>query len=195
MYRKDDANQLRFEDFYLPFGGKLRSDNRWVILSKQIPWHQVEQEYSTNFSKNDTGNPAKSARIALGSLIIKERLGATDRETVLQIAENPYLQYFLGFSEYKDEDPFDHSLMTHFRKRFDKGTLSGISRHFLACVARTAITSTTATSLTGWFESPGPLRTIAIKTICSRQACSGSLTTYFEILAVSGRQAKSTSRF
>jgi hypothetical protein len=127
MYRKDDANQLRFEDFYLPFGGKLRSDNRWVILSKQIPWHQVEQEYSTNFSKNDTGNPAKSARIALGSLIIKERLGATDRETVLQIAENPYLQYFLGFSEYKDEDPFDHSLMTHFRKRFDKGTLTGIN--------------------------------------------------------------------
>jgi len=128
MYRKDDANQLQFEDFYLPFGGKLRSDNRWVILSKQIPWQQVEQEYSMNFSQNDTGNPAKSARIALGSLIIKERLGTTDRETVLQIAENPYLQYFLGFSEYKDEYPFDHSLVTHFRKRFDKDVLVKISR-------------------------------------------------------------------
>jgi len=127
MYRKDDANQLRFEDFYLPFGGKLRSDNRWVILSKQIPWQQVEQEYLMNFSQSDTGNPAKSARIALGSLIIKERLGTTDRETVLQIAENPYLQYFLGFSEYKDEVPFDHSLMTHFRKRFDKDTLREIN--------------------------------------------------------------------
>lgn len=127
MYRKDDANQLQFEDFYLPFGGKLRSDNRWVILSKHIPWQQVEQEYSMNFSQSDTGNPAKSARIALGSLIIKERLGTTDRETVLQIAENPYLQYFLGFSEYKDEDPFDHSLMTHFRKRFDKDTLDEIN--------------------------------------------------------------------
>lgn len=34
------------------------------------------------------------------------------------IAENPYLQYFLGFSEYKDEVPFDHSLMTYFHKRF-----------------------------------------------------------------------------
>jgi len=127
MYRKDDANQLQFEDFYLPFGGKLRSDNRWVILSKQIPWQQVEQEYSMNFSQSDTGNPAKSARIALGSLIIKERLATTDRETVLQISENPYLQYFLGFSEYKDEVPFDHSLMTHFRKRFDKDTLAEIN--------------------------------------------------------------------
>ena len=37
MYQRDDTNQLTFEDFYLPFGGKLKRDNRWVILSKQIP--------------------------------------------------------------------------------------------------------------------------------------------------------------
>jgi len=127
MYRKDDTNQLKFADFYLPFGGKLRSDNRWVVLSRQIPWHQIEQSYSAVFSNSKVGCPAKSARIALGSLIVKERLGTTDRETVLQIAENPYLQYFLGFSEFKDEVPFDHSLMTHFRKRFDKDTLAEIN--------------------------------------------------------------------
>jgi len=127
MYRKDDTNQLKFEEFYLPFSGKLRSDNRWVKLSKQIPWQQIEQQYSANFSDNNAGCPAKSARIALGSLIIKERLGTTDRETVLQIVENPYLQYFLGFPEYKDEVPFDHSLMTHFRKRFNKNTLAEIN--------------------------------------------------------------------
>ena len=127
MYRKDDVNQLQFEDFYLPFSGKLRSDNRWVVLSGQIPWQQIEQAYSGLFSGSKVGCPAKSARIALGSLIIKERLGTTDRETVLQIAENPYLQYFLGFPEYKDEVPFDHSLMTHFRKRFDKDKLREIN--------------------------------------------------------------------
>jgi len=127
MYRKENPHQREFEDFYLPFGGKLRSDNRWVALSRQIPWEQIEQGYSKNFSPGNTGNPAKSARVALGSLIIKERLGTTDRETVLQIAENPYLQYFLGFSEYKDQVPFDHSLMTHFRKRFDNDTLLEIN--------------------------------------------------------------------
>jgi len=127
MYRKEDTDQLKFEDFYLPFGGKLRSDNRWVVLSEQIPWQKIEQTYSAIFSNSKVGCPAKSARIALGSLIIKERLGTTDRETVLQISENPYLQYFLGFSEYKDEVPFDHSLMTHFRKRFDKDTLAEIN--------------------------------------------------------------------
>jgi hypothetical protein len=128
MYRKTNQNQLKFEKFYMPFGGKLRSDNRWVILSKQIPWAQIEQEYSTNFSESsNAGCPPKSARIALGALIIKERLCLTDRETVLQISENPYLQYFLGLSEYKNEPLFDDSLMTHFRKRFDKETLAKIN--------------------------------------------------------------------
>ena len=127
MYRTSNPYQLEFEDFYLPFGGKLRSDNRWIILSKQIPWQEIEQQYSALFADSDTGNPAKSARIALGALIIKERLGVTDRETVEQIRENPYLQYFLGLPEYKDEEPFHHSLMTHFRKRLDKDTLATIN--------------------------------------------------------------------
>ena len=127
MYRKKNTHQLQFEDFHLPFGGKLRSDNRWVVLAKQIPWYHIEQVYCANFSESKAGCPAKSARIALGALIIKERLGTTDRETVLQIAENPYLQYFLGFSEYRDCEPFDHSLMTHFRKRFDRETLGKIN--------------------------------------------------------------------
>ena len=131
MYQRDDTNQLKFEYFYLSFGGKLRSDNRWVILAKQIPWKLIEQQYAVNFSDSKAGCPAKSARIALGSLIIKERLNTTDRETVLQIAENPYLQHFLGFSEYKDEVPFDHSLMTHFRKRFDKDKLKNINEEIV----------------------------------------------------------------
>ena len=127
MYHKHDTNQLEFEDFYLPFGGKLRSDNRWVILSKQIPWQQIEQQYSSLFSKTNIGSPAKSARIALGALIIKERLGISDRETVQQISENPYLQYFLGLGQYKDEEPFHHSMMTYFRKRFNKDSLAQIN--------------------------------------------------------------------
>ena len=126
MYRKDNPHQLKFENFYLPFGGHLRSDNRWVILAGQIPWQHIEQAYGELFSE-DNGCPAKSARMALGALLIKERLSATDRETVEQITENPYLQYFLGLMEYQDEPPFDHSMMTHFRKRFDKDMLAEIN--------------------------------------------------------------------
>ena len=126
MYRKDNPHQLKFEDFYLPFGGKLSGENRWVILAEQIPWLRIEQEYRELFSE-DEGCPAKAARVGFGALIIKERLGATDRETVEQIRENPYLQYFLGFPEYSNEVPFHHTMMTHFRQRFSKEILARIN--------------------------------------------------------------------
>jgi IS5 family transposase len=126
MYRKDNPHQLEFQNFYLPFGGDLSGENRWVILADQIPWHRIEQQYSKLFSE-DEGCPAKAARLGFGALLIKERLGATDRETVEQIRENPYLQYFLGLAEYQDEPPFHHSMMTHFRKRFSKESLDDIN--------------------------------------------------------------------
>lgn len=126
MYRKSNPNQMIF-DFHIPFGGKLRSGNRWVILSQQIPWARIESQYAGLFQGSNVGCTAKSSRVALGALIIKERLNSTDRETVEQIRENPYLQYFLGFSGYTDKEPFHHTSMVHFRKRFDKETLARIN--------------------------------------------------------------------
>lgn len=126
MYRHNQR-QIEFEDFALPFSGKLRSDNRWVKLAKFIPWHEFEPEYSKAASKSSLGPPAMSVRMALGALIIKERLGTSDEETVEQIRENPYLQYFIGYKEYKDDQPFDPSMFVYFRKRFKKTRLSDIN--------------------------------------------------------------------
>ena len=106
MYRHNQR-QIQFEDFDLPFGGKLRSDNRWVRMAKFIPWEEFERDYCKSFKDSGLGPPAKSVRVALGALIIKERLGTSDEETVEQIRENPYLQYLLGYKHYKDERPFD----------------------------------------------------------------------------------------
>ncbi|HKL83627.1 MAG TPA: IS5 family transposase [Desulfobacter sp.] len=126
MY-KSDQKQLKFENFYLPFGGKLRSDNRWVKLAKLIPWADFEELYANSLAGTGMGAPAKSVRVALGALIIKERLGTADEETVEQIRENPYLQYFLGFEEYRAEAPFDPSMFVHFRKRLGKKVLAEIN--------------------------------------------------------------------
>ena len=61
--------------------------------------------------------PTQPLRMGLGALIIQEKCGFFDKETVAQIMENPYLQYFLGLEEFEFEAPFDPSLMVHFRKR------------------------------------------------------------------------------
>ena len=34
MYRQSPTGQLSFENFYLPFGGKLSGENRWVRLAE-----------------------------------------------------------------------------------------------------------------------------------------------------------------
>ena len=51
---------------------------------------------------------AKPARMALGAIIIKKKCGYSDEETVLQIQGNPYLQFFIGFKEYTQEQPLTH---------------------------------------------------------------------------------------
>ncbi len=125
MYKeKDKASE--FEQFYLPFGGHLRGDNRWVRLAAIIPWEEIETEYKKYFSKR-IGRTAKPVRLALGSLLIKEKLHITDEETVETIRENPYLQYLLGYESYKDEKPFDPSMMVHFRKRLDPDAIAKIN--------------------------------------------------------------------
>lgn len=125
MYRRP-TGQMVLEGFVLPFEGKLDANNRWVKLAKIIPWEQIESDYAELFPSN-TGTVAKPLRMALGTLIIKERCGFTDRETVEQITENPYLQYFIGLEKYQIEPPFDPSLMVYFRKRLDQEIMKRIN--------------------------------------------------------------------
>ena len=126
MYRQSSPGQLSFPDFYLPFGGKLSPANRWVKLAEMIPWEEFESNYAGQFSE-DMGAPAKGFRMGLGALIIKEKLGVSDRETIDQIRENPYLQYFLGLHEYSDTSPFDASMLVHFRKRIGFDLVSAVN--------------------------------------------------------------------
>ena len=110
----------------MPFGGTLDPDNRWVLFSSLMPWAELEATYAAQFNST-TGAPAKPVRVAFGALFIKQRLGLTDEETVAQIRENAYMQFFLGFHGYSSKPPFDPSMMVHFRKRFSEEELKRIN--------------------------------------------------------------------
>ena len=73
MYIQKESEAIKAENFVLPFEGKLSEDNRWVIMAELIPWREFEEEYAQLFDPN-LGAPAKSFRIALGALIIQEKL-------------------------------------------------------------------------------------------------------------------------
>ena len=101
MYRRRNKYQLSIYDFILPFGGHLNKDSRWVRLRETIDWAAIEEEYIQNFENTVSGQEAFPSDLAFGSLYIQRKLRLSDRELVDQIAENPYMQYFIGFKEFQ----------------------------------------------------------------------------------------------
>jgi len=141
MYHRKEWEQITMYDFNQGFGFPISEDNRWVQLSKSIPWDEAEGLYAEKFAKGNgpgTGNVALPFRTALGALIIRRVLGLSDRGTVKSIQETPCLQYFLGFPRYEDKPPFDPSMMVHFRERLDLNAMGAITDLIIAFEKKTA---------------------------------------------------------
>ena len=85
-------NQLTLEDFIFEYG-TLNKNDEWIQLSYLMPWAEIEKKYAQNFINN--GNPAHNVRIAVGALIVQQKLKCSDENLVTFISQNPYLQYFI----------------------------------------------------------------------------------------------------
>ena len=128
MYTKRDREQMTVEDFIPPFGGKLNAMNRWVIMAQIVPWDMVEDIYAENFTddKRD-GRPPITARMAFGALYIKESENFPQERTMQHIAENVYMQYFVGLTEFNPKPLFDSSMLSIFATRFTKEGIAKIN--------------------------------------------------------------------
>ena len=116
MYKTVTEHQITFFDFNQSCGMQLEEKNEWVVLSTRIDWSALEKLYASLFPSHK-GHPAKPLRMALGALIIQKRKKLSDRALVKEIAENPYLQYFLGIQQYSHKCPFEATSLVAFRKR------------------------------------------------------------------------------
>ena len=130
MISYTSSDQLPIQEFALPFGGKLVSENRWVILSQLIPWDHMASIYYRKMSANK-GAPGKNARLVIGAIIIKHKMKLSDEETIQTIQENPYMQYFLGLSGFTDKPIFDPSLFVYIRKRLGAEAFDEMSQKIM----------------------------------------------------------------
>lgn len=128
--------QFSFEGFETPFEQSLNPNNRWILLAKLIPWDEICNLYRKHVGVSFTGRPPINPRIVIGALIIKHMCNLDDRETVDQIAENIYMQYFLGYSGFTNEPPFDASLFVEFRKRLGFEQLKAINERIISLKAK-----------------------------------------------------------
>jgi len=116
MVKYQSVRQLKIEEFKTPFLKSLLPNNRWVELSKVVPWDKFATIYMSVMNI-ETGRPGISPRTVLGAMIIKHLEKLDDRGTVSAIQENPYMQYFVGLEEFNPQPVFDPSLFVEIRKR------------------------------------------------------------------------------
>jgi len=115
MYKpKDRDSGVLFPELF-PFGGALDERNRWLRIAELIPWKELEGEYLRYFSR--LGRPAKDAQLILGLLLLKHMTRLSDRELLVTVMENPYMQAFCGFHAMATSAALDASTLTQARKR------------------------------------------------------------------------------
>lgn len=119
-------NQLTLLGFETPFEQKLTTQNRWVKMAKAIPWDMIVVHYDKLFQSTE-GRPPISGRIILGALMIKHIENLSDRATIQHIQENMFMQYFLGYTSFTNEEPFSDTLFVEIRKRLSLELLSKIN--------------------------------------------------------------------
>lgn len=129
--------------FGLPFEGKLDAKNRWVILANLLPWDRLAAVYNSQLC-TDNGRPAVSGRIAVGALLVKHMLHLSDEETILQIQENVYLQYFVGLEVFQTAPLFDPSLFVFIRKRLGAEGAKALESAIVAAMRADRTASVTA---------------------------------------------------
>jgi IS5 family transposase len=129
-----DINQLELLKTFMPFKDHLNNDNRWIVLADLIDWAGFERSYSQTFSH--TGRPAIKARMLIGALILKHILCVSDEEITQQIAENPYLQYFIGMDDFRSRAPFHYSSLSNARKRLGEKEFDAFEQYLIESLIR-----------------------------------------------------------
>ena len=127
MYKKRGGQKDALSSSMFFGGVRLDPKNTWIQLAEMIPWEVFEEKYAERFEGSTSGNQAKPARMAIGTLIAKERYRFSDDDIIEEIRMNPYLQYFIGLPEFTHEAPFDQSVITRFRKRISPEMLAEIN--------------------------------------------------------------------
>ena len=124
-------NQLVLAGFESLFERKLKIDNCWVKLANLILWDDICYLYFKFQPANIMGRPPLNPRVVLESLILKHLCNLNDRYTVDNISDDFYTKFFLGYSIFTYEVPFNTSLFISFSTKLvfeNLNAINGLSR-------------------------------------------------------------------
>jgi transposase, IS5 family len=105
-----------FQLFQAHFKQILNLEHPLVQLADKIDWPRFDAAFADSYSE-DLGAPAKAIRLMVGLQYLKYTFDESDESVVERWVENPYWQYFCGFTHLQHEAPIDPSSLSRWRKR------------------------------------------------------------------------------
>ncbi len=100
------------------------------LAADDLDWDLIEQELG-KFYCEEEGRPGKPIRLMVGILYLKSLYGFSDESAVAGLTENPYWQYFCGFTHFQKKIELDSSSLTRFRKRIGESGMDLLNRAIL----------------------------------------------------------------
>ena len=110
--------QLRdsFELFQSHFDQMLDPSHELVVLAGKIDWPSLDAAFVDCY-RPDIGAPAKAIRLMAGLQYLKYAFDESDESVVARWIENPYWQYFCGYTHMQHKCPIHPTSMTKWRNR------------------------------------------------------------------------------
>ncbi len=105
-----------FELFQAHFDQLLNPGHELIVLANKIDWSGLEVGFVDTYSP-DFGAPAKAIRLMVGLHYLKYAFDESDESVVDRWVENPYWQYFCGYTHMQHECPIHPTSMTKWRNR------------------------------------------------------------------------------
>ena len=124
-----------FELFQSHFDQLLNPQHELIQLARRIDWNRFEAAYAGQYSP-DMGAPAKATRLMVGLHFLKHTFSESDESVVARWVENPYWQYFCGFTHMQHVCPIHPTSMTRWRKRLGPQRVEAMLQETLALARR-----------------------------------------------------------
>ena len=128
-------NRDAFELFQSHFDQLLNPAHELVQLAGKIDWGRFEAAFAGGYSP-DLGAPAKATRLMVGLQYLKYTFNESDESVVARWVENPYWQYFCGYTHLQHRCPIHPTSMTRWRKRVGAERLVELLEETIALAKR-----------------------------------------------------------
>jgi len=102
--------------FQAHFDQQLNLEHPLIKLAHQIDWEAFDRQFGEHYCE-DNGAPAKPTRLMVGLHYLKHTYNESDESVVARWVENPYWQYFCGYTHLQHDCPIHPTSMTKWRQR------------------------------------------------------------------------------